>query len=54
MNEQGPMKRTLTHLDRRQLLLGLGLFGLAGCWGSFNLTGRVFDWNGSFKSKWVS
>jgi len=48
------MKRTLTHLDRRQLLLGLGLFGLAGCWGSFNLTGRVYDWNGSFNSKWVS
>ena len=48
------MKRTLTHLDRRRLLLGLGLFGLAGCWGSFNLTGRVHDWNGSFKSKWVS
>jgi hypothetical protein len=46
-------RRTLTHLQRRQLL-ALGLLGLSGCWGSFNLTGRVFDWNGSFGSKWVS
>jgi Domain of unknown function (DUF3332) len=48
------MKRTHTDLARRQLLLTLGLLGVGGCWGSFNLTGRVFDWNGSFGSKWVS
>ncbi len=48
------MKRTHTDLPRRQLLLTLGLLGLGGCWGSFNLTGRVHDWNGSFRSKWVS
>ncbi len=36
------------------MLLSLGLFGLAGCWGSFNLTGKVYDWNGSFGSKWAS
>lgn len=56
MEEQGgaTMKRTLTDLPRRQLLLTLGLLGVGGCWGSFNLTGRVHDWNGSFGSKWVS
>lgn len=48
------MKRTFTDLPRRQMLLSLGLFGLAGCWGSFNLTGKVYDWNGSFNSKWAS
>ena len=48
------MKRTHTDLQRRQMLLTLGLLGLGGCWGSFNLTGRVHDWNGSFNSKWVS
>lgn len=48
------MKRTHTDLSRRQMLLTLGLLGLGGCWGSFNLTGKVFDWNGSFGSKWVS
>lgn len=25
-----------------------------GCWGSFSLTGKVYDWNGSFGSKWAS
>jgi hypothetical protein len=56
MEEQGSaaMKRTHTDLQRRQMLLTLGLLGLGGCWGSFNLTGRVHDWNGSFGSKWVS
>ncbi|MCA9656348.1 MAG: DUF3332 family protein [Myxococcales bacterium] len=48
------MKRTFTDLPRRELLLSLGLLGLAGCWGSFSLTGRVYDWNGSFSSKWAS
>lgn len=48
------MKRPHTDLQRRQMLLTLGLLGLGGCWGSFNLTGRVHDWNGSFNSKWVS
>lgn len=48
------MKRTRTDLQRRQMLLTLGLLGLGGCWGSFSLTGRLFDWNGSFGSKWVS
>lgn len=48
------MKRTHTDLQRRQLLLTLGLLGLGGCWGSFSLTGRLYDWNGSFGSKWVS
>jgi hypothetical protein len=48
------MKRTLTHVQRREMLLTLGLLGLGGCWGSFSLTGRVFDWNGSFGSKWAS
>lgn len=36
----------------------LGLLGAAtmgtGCWGSFSLTGKVYDWNGSFGSKWAS
>ncbi len=48
------MKRTHSDPSRRRMLLALGLFGLAGCWGSFNLTGRVYDWNGSFGSKWAS
>lgn len=48
------MKRTHTDLQRRRMLLTLGLLGLGGCWGSFNLTGRVYDWNGSFGSKWAS
>lgn len=48
------MKRTLTDLRRRELLLSLGLLSLGGCWGSFSLTGRVYDWNGSFGSKWAS
>jgi hypothetical protein len=55
VNKESPtMKRTHTDLPRRQMLLTLGLLGLGGCWGSFNLTGRVYDWNGSFGSKWVS
>lgn len=36
----------------------LGLVGAAtlgtGCWGSFSLTGKIYDWNGSFGSKWAS
>ncbi len=39
----------------------MGTLGLAtaatfgtGCWGSFSLTGKVYDWNGSFGSKWAS
>lgn len=36
------------------MLLTLGLLGLGGCWGSFSLTGKVYDWNGSFGSKWAS
>lgn len=36
----------------------LGLVGAAtlgsGCWGSFSLTGKVYDWNGTFGSKWAS
>lgn len=36
----------------------LGLLGAAtmgtGCWGSFSLTGKVYDWNGGFGSKWAS
>ena len=48
------MKRIITHTSRRQMLLTLGLLGLGGCWGSFSLTGKVYDWNGSFGSKWAS
>lgn len=40
------------------MMTTLGLLGAAtmgtGCWGSFNLTGKVYDWNGSFGSKWAS
>jgi len=39
----------------------MGTLGLAtaatlgtGCWGSFSLTGKVYDWNGSLGSKWAS
>ena len=40
------------------MMTTLGLLGAAtmgtGCWGSFSLTGKVYDWNGSFGSKWAS
>ncbi len=40
------------------MITTLGLLGATtmgtGCWGSFSLTGKVYDWNGSFGSKWAS
>ena len=41
-------------LGRRSLLVGVTALTATGCWGSFNLTGKVYDWNGHFDSKWVS
>lgn len=40
-------------LSRRALLGAAAATALTGCYGSFNLTGLVYDWNGSFSSKWV-
>ena len=51
------MKRSAS-VSRRQMMSTLGLVGAAtlssGCWGSFSLTGKVYDWNGTFGSKWAS
>jgi len=51
------MKRSTT-VSRRHLMRTLGLLAaatsLGGCWGSFSLTGKVYDWNGTFDSKWAS
>lgn len=41
-------------MGRRAVLLGSPALAATGCWGSFNLTGKVYDWNGHFDSKWVS
>lgn len=40
-------------LSRRHLLTASAGLAATGCFGSFNLTGVVYDWNGSFSSKWV-
>lgn len=57
LQPSGRMKRSGT-VSRRRMMTTLGLLGAAtmgtGCWGSFNLTGKVYDWNGSFGSKWAS
>lgn len=51
------MKRS-NAVSRRRMMSSLGLATAAtlstGCWGSFNLTGKLYDWNGSFGSKWAS
>jgi hypothetical protein len=44
---------TASTVSRRALLAGGAAATLTGCYGSFNLTGLVYDWNGSFSSKWV-
>jgi hypothetical protein len=36
------------------ITLGPAAVAVTGCWGSFNLTGRLYDWNGHFESKWAS
>jgi len=36
------------------LLVGIMLFNLAGCYGSFALTRKLYDWNGSVGDKWIN
>ncbi len=36
------------------LVLVALLFNLAGCYGSFSLTKKVYDWNGSLGNKWMN
>jgi hypothetical protein len=47
------MSDDILGLSRRHLLVGAAAAATTGCYGSFNLTGLVYDWNGSFSSKWV-
>jgi hypothetical protein len=48
------MSKTTPAIARRTLLGGMGAtLATTGCYGSFNLTGAVYDWNGTFSSKWV-
>lgn len=36
------------------LLVSVMLFNLAGCYGSFALTRKLYDWNGSVGDKWIN
>ena len=47
-----PNRRVI--MGRRAMLVASSALAASGCWGSFNLTGKVYDWNGHFDSKWVS
>ncbi|MFO7660130.1 MAG: DUF3332 domain-containing protein [Candidatus Cloacimonadaceae bacterium] len=36
------------------LLVSIMLFNLAGCYGSFTLTRKLYDWNGQVGDKWIN
>jgi len=34
--------------------LGVSTFGIQGCYGSFNLTRKLYTWNGTLGDKWIN
>jgi len=45
--------KTLTRIVALAVIVAM-LFNLVGCYGSFALTKKVYDWNGTIGDKWVN